>query len=135
MAGRSRATLTLGRSRSCDLVFEDESVSRVHAEVTVTPSGRLYLNDRGSSQGTFVDDGSGHRRVSQQFVEHGDRLWFGDVGLTGAELLERARLHEPRAVSRNAESAGPPETAAEGPRRPRWDPERGELRDNDSGRR
>lgn len=132
MQGQSRTTVTVGRSRGCDVVLAEESVSRVHAEVTLTARGRLYVNDRGSSQGTFVDDGRGRRAVTQQFVETGDRIWFGDASLSGAELLERVRSCSPRP----ARSASPAtERGGETPRRPRWDPDRGEIREYDSRER
>ena len=38
----------------CNLVLSDESVSRVHAKVTVDASGTIFIEDMGSTHGTFI---------------------------------------------------------------------------------
>lgn len=45
----------IGRSRDgCDLVIDDQGVSRRHAEIVVTDSG-VFIRDLGSSNGTLVN--------------------------------------------------------------------------------
>ena len=45
----------IGRNRAvCDLVIDDQGVSRQHAEIVVTASG-VYIRDLGSSNGTRVN--------------------------------------------------------------------------------
>ena len=69
--------LTLGRSRKCDVSVSDPSVSRKHVSLTVG-SGRVRLEDLGSSNGTFVNG----RRVEREIeLHHGDRLRLGDANL------------------------------------------------------
>lgn len=47
---------TIGKdSNSCDIVFQDLSVSREHARLFVTPEGLLELEDLGSKNGTVVN--------------------------------------------------------------------------------
>jgi type III secretion system YscD/HrpQ family protein len=47
---------TIGKdSNSCDVVFQDLSVSREHARLTVTAEGTLELEDLGSKNGTVVN--------------------------------------------------------------------------------
>ena len=47
----------IGRHRDGDLVLSDPSVSRIHARFTVNgESGQVFIEDMGSSGGTFVND-------------------------------------------------------------------------------
>jgi hypothetical protein len=72
---RSRPTV-LGRSRACDLVLTDDSVSRRHATV-VREGDRIILTDLGSTNGTFVNG----RMITQAEVQPGDRVRLGDLDL------------------------------------------------------
>lgn len=47
---------SIGRSNECQIVLLDSSVSRIHARLTMSPSGDLHLIDLGSRNGTFVND-------------------------------------------------------------------------------
>ncbi len=49
------SSLTIGRAPENDLVLEHVTVSRQHAHLTLE-QGRLYVEDLGSSNGTFVGD-------------------------------------------------------------------------------
>ena len=49
----ARARLTIGRSAVNDLVLTDTSISGLHAELMVSPSGVL-LRDLGSTNGSVV---------------------------------------------------------------------------------
>ena len=61
--------LVLGRSRQCDLVFKDESLSRQHAEV-VCVDGAWHLRDLKSLNGIFLDG----KRATDHALRHGDRF-------------------------------------------------------------
>lgn len=66
--------ITLGKSRSCDVVLPDDSVSRVHAEIQ--REGDTYrLRDRGSTNGSYV----GGARVTDAYLKPGDVLGVGKV--------------------------------------------------------
>lgn len=81
--------LIIGRARNCDVVLRNASVSKVHAEIEVTGANAGEIVDRGSRNGTYVeeerlDPGSKFR------VRSGDVLRFGGVGCAfvgAAELL------------------------------------------------
>ncbi len=78
--------LVLGRSRACELRLEVPSVSRVHAEIDLTPDGAV-LCDMGSSHGTFVDG----RRVEDSVpLAAGMRIDLGDCRLDVAERVDEA---------------------------------------------
>ncbi len=71
----------IGRNSANDLVIDDSTVSNFHAALTLSPDGNIFLADRGSSNGTFVNNvalETGGRCV----VRNGDRLRFGDVEAT-----------------------------------------------------
>jgi pSer/pThr/pTyr-binding forkhead associated (FHA) protein len=81
LPGRSVALfegeITLGRSRGCGIVLVDPCISRVHALVAVR-SGRVYLQDLRSSNGTFV---GGERIAGEQEITEGDRISIGNYDL------------------------------------------------------
>ena len=78
----------IGRSEQADVVFSDGSVSRHHAELTLSADGRYYLSDRASTQGTFVMRGSNWGKIRQDFVAPHDLVRFGNHQTTAAQLLE-----------------------------------------------
>jgi hypothetical protein len=84
----SDGAVTLGRSRDCDCVLAEPSVSRRHAELR-RAGARWVLRDLGSRNGTRVN---GVRLLGEAEVGPGDRVSFGDA---------RFRLAEPPA-SRSA---------------------------------
>jgi len=89
--------VSLGKSRSCDVVLPDDSVSRLHAEIR--REGDAYrFRDRGSTNGSFV----GGARVTDAYLKPGDVIGIGKVQLrfmprdARTELLpsERERFGE-----------------------------------------
>ncbi len=67
--------VTLGRSRDCDCVLAEPSVSRRHAELR-REGGRWLLRDLGSRNGTRVN---GVRLLDEAEVWPGDRVSLGDA--------------------------------------------------------
>ncbi|MCP5536127.1 MAG: protein kinase [Akkermansiaceae bacterium] len=51
----SRTRFVIGRSRESDLVINDSSTSRSHAELSSDHVGRIYITDLGSANGTRVN--------------------------------------------------------------------------------
>ena len=68
--------LLLGRSPGCQLVFDDDTVSRRHAELRFA-EGRWMLRDLGSVNGTWVNG----RRVVEAEVAPGDELQLGGLAI------------------------------------------------------
>jgi DNA-binding NtrC family response regulator len=64
----------LGKSRQCDIVLPDESVSRVHAEIRRQGDAYRVL-DQQSTNGVFI----GGVRVTDGFLKPGDVLALGKV--------------------------------------------------------
>jgi hypothetical protein len=84
--------LTIGR-KGADIVIDDDSVSRHHAELTITDTGKFYLLDCGSSNGTEIRSASGWKPIKQEFVREEDELRFaGRYTMTVRELLGKTRV-------------------------------------------
>lgn len=45
---------SFGRERTCDVVFADDSISRLHGVLTYLPDGRWVYRDMGSRNGSFL---------------------------------------------------------------------------------
>lgn len=70
---RGRAVVTIGRSRDCDCVLADATVSRHHALLREAGASWL-LADLGSTNGTRLN---GWRLAEEVDVRAGDRVSFG----------------------------------------------------------
>ena len=69
--------ITVGRQAGVSLQIEHRSISRLHAEITAS-NGEYLLRDKGSSNGTFVNDSPvAHDAVYR--LRHHNRVRFGDV--------------------------------------------------------
>jgi pSer/pThr/pTyr-binding forkhead associated (FHA) protein len=82
------AKFTIGRDKNCDVAIADDSVSRIHAELSVLDGGKLLLADTGSSNGTAVLQGGQLKRIEQAYVVPTDQVQFGSVVLTVEQILE-----------------------------------------------
>lgn len=74
------ARIRIGRGSECEVqaaAGDDNTVSRVHAELTVGPSGGLSLRDVGSRNGTFLNDEAIKVPVP---IRLGDRIKLGPEG-------------------------------------------------------
>ncbi|MBK6658491.1 MAG: FHA domain-containing protein [Proteobacteria bacterium] len=67
----------IGRGRNCDVVLDDHSVSRLHAEVRCNDQGVLTLHDLESLNGVFVND----TRIESIQLRENDMVDIGDVRL------------------------------------------------------
>ena len=63
---------TIGRDRNCELVIDDPTVSRFHAELYQW-EGRYYLRDGDSLNGTYLN----RRLVGEAGLADGDEIWVG----------------------------------------------------------
>jgi len=67
----------VGRAQNCDVVINDESISRQHARLVVRPE-QVELTDLQSRNGTYLAG----RAVREATLSGGERLSFGDVEAT-----------------------------------------------------
>lgn len=71
----AQPTVTIGRTRNCDVPIEHTTVSRQHAAIKLE-EGRFRLYDLGSTNGTFL----GEQRVREPVtLEDGATVRFGEV--------------------------------------------------------
>jgi hypothetical protein len=83
--------IVIGRSSDLDMVLVEDMVSRRHAKFIMS-AGELYLQDLGSTNGSFVNG----EKVTRTKLNEGDRILIGTsiikVVLTSAETsLEEAK--------------------------------------------
>jgi hypothetical protein len=72
----------VGRDPACDLVLDDEQVSRRHAAFEPLEGGQCLLRDLGSTNGTWVD---GRRLAAPLVLEGGEDVRLGQALLQLAE--------------------------------------------------
>ncbi|MCQ2736615.1 MAG: FHA domain-containing protein [bacterium] len=69
--------ILIGRDVKCDIMLNDESLSRQHAEIIKTENG-YRLSDMNSKNGVFVNN----QRVSDHYLQNGDLIMLGSVNMT-----------------------------------------------------
>lgn len=72
----TKPEVTIGRSRSCDVVIPSARVSRQHASL-VLEGGTLWMQDLESANGVFKEG----EKVTRVKVAHGDRFTISDETL------------------------------------------------------
>lgn len=70
-----RGETVIGRDPRCDIVLQDESVSRRHACIRRNDGGYFEIEDLGSRNGVLVDD----ERVDRMVLIDGDTFIVGDT--------------------------------------------------------
>ena len=86
----------IGRSSGVDIQINDDSVSRVHAELIATASGSYYLTDCASRGGSYVARNGEWRRIRQEFISPTDALLLGNYQTTAPALIAMAAQRESR---------------------------------------
>jgi signal transduction histidine kinase len=74
--GTEKSILVIGREAGCDIVLDDRTVSRRHAEIRIGKTSVLLV-DLGSSNGTYVN----RQRVEEHTLTAGDAITIGTYGL------------------------------------------------------
>ncbi len=74
-------TVSIGRSRSCDLRLPGGDASRRHAEVAGGPDG-FTITDLGSTNGTYVNG----QRVQKHALQPGDQIEIGNSMITFCQV-------------------------------------------------
>lgn len=124
----SQRTYAIGRSPDAAIRISDvqRTVSMMHAEITVTDDGRLYLTDRESTNGTAVFRHGDWVVLRQDFVESSERLRLGAYETTVAQLMTSIPQQRMPKPSQSQKGKRPPEVTPAA-RRPRRNPETGEI--------
>lgn len=120
-------TLTIGRDQTCDIVVDDQTVSRRHAELELCDDGGYRLIDLDSRNGTFILVGRRFVRATQAIVGADDKVKLSTVQSTVRDLLaladakpgapagSRPKVNRTEVLAASAASAASPgDAAAEG---------------------
>lgn len=89
----------IGRSRDNELVLDDNSISRRHAEIQRGTDGTFVLLDKDSLNGVFVNG----EKIGRRQLKEGDILEIGDIFLRFTEapaddqMIERTSMQHTRA--------------------------------------
>ncbi len=77
----------IGRGSDMDICIDDNTVSRVHAELVVTAKGTYYLTDCGSSGGSYVARNGEWESITQDFIAPMDAILLGRYQTTTQQLM------------------------------------------------
>ncbi|MDX8394679.1 MAG: FHA domain-containing protein, partial [Mariprofundales bacterium] len=78
----------IGRGQRAQIILNNsDAVARVHAELTIDHTSRLYLTDCNSTNGTFIYKDGSWQQHSQGYVQADDWLRFADVKIHVQDLL------------------------------------------------
>ena len=65
--------VTLGRASECTIVLQDQSISRVHAEIVQRKNEGTLIRDLDSTNGTYLAG----QRIKEAVLNHGDKVLLG----------------------------------------------------------
>ena len=82
--GQQRTWL-IGRSRPCEIIFDDDSISRKHSQIVETGEG-FYMSDLRSANGTFIN---GYRLTGETRIYEEDEIRLGNVQFRFTEDMLR----------------------------------------------
>ena len=107
---------TVGRSRSCDIVLTDESISREHAAIVPRGQGNYELVDCDSTHGTFIEEAGVWVRVDGTvMVTRDDAVMLGRFQTNVRDLM--SDVDDPSETEEETESDLSPVTGSSGRRR------------------
>lgn len=87
-----KLTLIIGRGAGTDITLHHDAVSREHARITTDDHGSLYIEDLGSTNGTFVN---GKRISGRVRLRSGDTLLLGTYSFPWEEALLAEHVERP----------------------------------------
>ncbi len=97
---RMNREIIIGRSSDLDMVLVEDMVSRRHAKITTTDS-EIYIQDLGSTNGTFVNG----EKVTRSRLQEGDRILVG-TSIIKMVSVDMNAEHQSEAEARRRLEAG-----------------------------
>ena len=80
-------TIVVGRAVTSDFPIYDPTVSRKHAEISITDHGGVHVRDLGSANGTFVNG----QQITEMVANGDDVVTFGKAAFKVVEVVPPAR--------------------------------------------
>lgn len=82
--------IKIGRATSCGICINQPTVSSLHAELLILDDGRMFIEDKNSTNGTFV---GGQRIPSgvETEIRRGDLVQFGNMALNWSQVPAPAK--------------------------------------------
>ncbi len=93
----TNTTWRIGRSRDNELSLDDNSVSRLHAEIHRNSKGVFNILDMKSLNGVYVNE---EQITTERKLEEGDIIEIGDIYLRFTQLAEDYQLDDDTAVQK-----------------------------------
>jgi len=75
----NQAVLIIGKSNTCDIILEDSTISKQHAQILHNENNELFLIDLDSSNGTFINDRKLEPGVPYP-IKDTDDIQFSSIG-------------------------------------------------------
>ena len=113
----TQETIKIGKISSAHINLEDESVSRLHANIELSPDNQVTIVDLTSTKGTFVN-GARIGATKPHKLESGDEVKIGDVRLVvtfDAPAPAQAAPAAPVAAAPATAAVAPAATATQPP--------------------
>jgi len=79
-------TIRIGKNDGNDYRVNDDTVSRYHAQMTVTDSGEVFIKDLGSTNGTFVD---GKKIQAETKLMAGNVVRLGNKVINWMDIVQK----------------------------------------------
>lgn len=91
--------IILGRSQTdCDVVLQDDAVSRKHLQLNIANAEQVTLLDLGSTHGSFYWNGEEWEPFSQVTLSANDYIYIGNVKLRLMEVLIAYQIKQRRGL-------------------------------------
>ena len=74
--------ISVGRGDGVDVSIDDDTVSRLHAEIVSAGENRFYITDCMSTSGTFVGRDGAWQQIKQEYVDIGEAILLGNYQTT-----------------------------------------------------
>lgn len=71
----SKARMTIGRSKNCDILLDDDGMSRKHAQIEHDEQHNVFITDLKSTNGTYFNG----VRINRHHLQDGDKIQFGST--------------------------------------------------------
>lgn len=95
----------IGRDPDADIVLQDDTVSRRHAEIELLSEDRIQVRDLGSKNGTWLSQHGSRQPISISKVSIHEDLMFGSHTISARTLIAEMRRLQTQSMPRQNDRA------------------------------